>query len=210
MAEPPDARYGSGGRPLRVHVEHDLEGDRATLAATETHYLAHVLRLRRGHRLVLFNGRGSEREALLDELTRQSAVLTLGANLEPLPAPRLELCLLQGLPKADAMDWIVCVITRSNIVVAADILLVSAPIARPFNRAAFWLLTFTFVYYTLALGLRMYISGRPPVTNLYSSAVFIGWGCVLMGLIFELIYRIGIGNTVAAIAGSSTLKPSSS
>jgi ABC-type transport system involved in cytochrome c biogenesis permease subunit len=77
--------------------------------------------------------------------------------------------------------------------------------SRPFNRAAFWLLAFTFVYHTLALCLRMYISGRPPVTNLYSSAVFIGWGCVLFGLVFERIYRMGLGNTVAAIAGSSTL-----
>ena len=32
----------------------------------------------------------------------------------------------------------------------------------------------------MALVLRIYISGRPPVTNLYSSAVFIGWGCVLL------------------------------
>jgi ABC-type transport system involved in cytochrome c biogenesis permease subunit len=77
--------------------------------------------------------------------------------------------------------------------------------SRPLNRAAFWLLVFTFVYHTVGLCLRMYISGRPPVTNLYSSAVFIGWGCVLFGLIVERIYRIGLGNTVAAVAGSSTL-----
>jgi ABC-type transport system involved in cytochrome c biogenesis permease subunit len=77
--------------------------------------------------------------------------------------------------------------------------------SRSLNRAAFWLLVFTFVYHTIALCLRMYISGRPPVTNLYSSAVFIGWGCVLLGLIFERIYRLGLGNTVAAVAGASTL-----
>ncbi|HEX2473629.1 MAG TPA: cytochrome c biogenesis protein CcsA, partial [Lacipirellulaceae bacterium] len=75
----------------------------------------------------------------------------------------------------------------------------------PLNRAAFWLLVFTFVFHTGSLILRMYISGRPPVTNLYSSAVFIGWGCVLFGLVFELIYRMGIGNTIAAIAGVATL-----
>jgi len=51
----------------------------------------------------------------------------------------------------------------------------------------------------------MYISGRPPVTNLYSSAVFIGWGCVLIGLIFEPIFRLGIGNVLATIAGFATL-----
>ena len=30
----------------------------------------------------------------------------------------------------------------------------------------------------------MYIQGRPPVTNLYSSAVFVGWGAVLLGTIY--------------------------
>jgi ABC-type transport system involved in cytochrome c biogenesis permease subunit len=75
----------------------------------------------------------------------------------------------------------------------------------PLNRAAFWLLVCTFGYHTLALILRMYISGRPPVTNLYSSAVFIGWGCVLVGLILERVYRVGLGNTVAAVAGAKSL-----
>jgi ABC-type transport system involved in cytochrome c biogenesis permease subunit len=76
---------------------------------------------------------------------------------------------------------------------------------RPLNRAAFWLLVFTLVLHSLALLARIYISGRPPVTNLYSSAVFIGWGCVVLGLIIEIVYRMGIGNVIAAVAGFSTL-----
>ncbi|WP_397568491.1 cytochrome c biogenesis protein CcsA [Schlesneria sp. T3-172] len=76
---------------------------------------------------------------------------------------------------------------------------------RGFNRAAFYVLLVTLVVHTAAIVARLIISGRPPVTNLYSSAVFIGWGCVVMGLIFELIYRIGIGNLVAAAAGYATL-----
>jgi len=75
----------------------------------------------------------------------------------------------------------------------------------PLNRASFWLSAFTLVMHTLAIVGRIYISGRPPVTNLYSTAVFIGWGCVLMCLIFEMIFRIGIGNVVAGIAGFGTL-----
>jgi ABC-type transport system involved in cytochrome c biogenesis permease subunit len=35
--------------------------------------------------------------------------------------------------------------------------------------------------------------------------VFIGWGCVLLGLLFEIVYGIGIGNLVAAVAGYATL-----
>jgi ABC-type transport system involved in cytochrome c biogenesis permease subunit len=31
--------------------------------------------------------------------------------------------------------------------------------------------------------------------------VFIGWGCVALGLILERIYRLGIGNVVASVAG---------
>ena len=76
---------------------------------------------------------------------------------------------------------------------------------RPLQRAAFWLLVLTFTLHTIALLARMYISGRPPVTNLYSSAVFIGWGCVLLAIILELIYRMGIGTLVGSVVGFLTL-----
>jgi cytochrome c-type biogenesis protein CcsB len=36
---------------------------------------------------------------------------------------------------------------------------------------------------------RMQISGRPPVTNMYESVVFVAWGAVLFALIFEAVYR---------------------
>ena len=53
--------------------------------------------------------------------------------------------------------------------------------SQPLNRAAFLLILGTAIVHTLALIARIYISGRPPVTNLYSSAVFIGWGGVVIG-----------------------------
>jgi hypothetical protein len=53
--------------------------------------------------------------------------------------------------------------------------------------------------------LRVYISGRPPTTNLYATAVVIDWGCVLFGSIVELVFRNGSGNIVAAVAGFLTL-----
>lgn len=73
------------------------------------------------------------------------------------------------------------------------------------NRAAFWMIATTVVVHTVALIGRIYISGRPPVTNLYSSAVFIGWGCVGLGLLFELIYKRGVGNVMGAMTGLSSL-----
>lgn len=74
-----------------------------------------------------------------------------------------------------------------------------------FNRSAFWLQVLILSVHTFALIGRIYISGRPPVTNLYSSAVFIGWGCVVLGLTLEMIYRLGIGNLIASVAGYATL-----
>ncbi len=77
--------------------------------------------------------------------------------------------------------------------------------SKALSRAALWLICFTFLIHTFALLGRMYISGRPPVTNLYSSAVFIGWGMVLFGIVIDSIYRIGVGNIVASVAGFATL-----
>jgi ABC-type transport system involved in cytochrome c biogenesis permease subunit len=76
---------------------------------------------------------------------------------------------------------------------------------KPLGRAAFCLILLTLALHTFALVGRIYISGRPPVTNLYSSAVFIGWGAVILGVLLERIYRLGIGSAVAATAGVGTL-----
>jgi ABC-type transport system involved in cytochrome c biogenesis permease subunit len=68
-------------------------------------------------------------------------------------------------------------------------------------RAAFWLALLTLLFQSWALITRMYIQDRPPVTNLYSAAVWISWGCVLLGLTLEGLFRNGIGNIVAAVPG---------
>jgi ABC-type transport system involved in cytochrome c biogenesis permease subunit len=77
--------------------------------------------------------------------------------------------------------------------------------SRPLNRAAFWLLFLAFCLHSAALVGRMYISGRPPVTNLYSSAVFIGWCFAVAGLGLEAIFRLGVCNVVAAVGGALSL-----
>ena len=46
------------------------------------------------------------------------------------------------------------------------------------GRLAFRLMTLAFVLTTAGILARMWLEGRPPVTNLYSSALFIGWGSV--------------------------------
>jgi ABC-type transport system involved in cytochrome c biogenesis permease subunit len=51
----------------------------------------------------------------------------------------------------------------------------------------------------------MVLEGRPPVTNLYSSAIFIGWGTMVFGVVLERVFRLGLGSAAAAFAGFITL-----
>ena len=59
--------------------------------------------------------------------------------------------------------------------------------------------------HTLGLVSRVILQGRPPVTNLYSSAIFVGWAAVVVGIVLERIYRKGFGTAVAAAAGFASL-----
>ena len=54
--------------------------------------------------------------------------------------------------------------------------------------------------HTVGLAARCYLQGRPPVTNLYSSAVFVGWVAALLGLFAERVHRKGF-----AVAGGGAL-----
>jgi 16S rRNA (uracil1498-N3)-methyltransferase len=94
-------------RAPRLFLERDLSGDNLALDEREAHYLGHVLRLKRGDELVAFNGLGTERLASVATLQRRGAELELRATVDALPASRLELTLVQALPKSDAMDLIV-------------------------------------------------------------------------------------------------------
>ncbi|HEV2328969.1 MAG TPA: cytochrome c biogenesis protein CcsA [Verrucomicrobiae bacterium] len=72
------------------------------------------------------------------------------------------------------------------------------------RRSAFYLVGLAWIIHTFGLLFRMYLEGRPPVTNLYSSAIFIGWGAVILGMVLEKIFRDGVGCVVAAFSGFVT------
>jgi ABC-type transport system involved in cytochrome c biogenesis permease subunit len=76
---------------------------------------------------------------------------------------------------------------------------------RPLNRSAYYLLLLALAIHTFGMVSRMYLQERPPVTNLYSSAIFIGWGAVIVALILERIFRDGIGAACAGAIGFITL-----
>jgi ABC-type transport system involved in cytochrome c biogenesis permease subunit len=73
------------------------------------------------------------------------------------------------------------------------------------RRTAFMLVTVAFGLTTAGIATRMWLEARPPVTNLYSSALFVSWGAVALCVILEYAYRNSIGSVTAGIVGFAAL-----
>jgi len=73
------------------------------------------------------------------------------------------------------------------------------------GRSAFYLLGLSFVVMSAGIITRMWLEGRPPVTNLYSSALFVAWGAVGLCLILEKIHPRGLASAVGGIIGFAGL-----
>jgi ABC-type transport system involved in cytochrome c biogenesis permease subunit len=96
------------------------------------------------------------------------------------------------------------------ILFVAAFLLVLAYWVKPLEwdwtrKSAAGLVLLALVVHTTGLIYRMALEGRPPVTNLYSSAIFIGWGATILGLVLERFWRNSIGLVVSASIGFITL-----
>src|SRR5437773_11133494 len=76
------------------------------LKGPEAHDARDVLRLQRGGRGVVFNGRGHEITAEVTKVTREEILLRKihEARVPPLPC---RITLAQAMPKGKNMDWIV-------------------------------------------------------------------------------------------------------
>lgn len=98
-------------------------------------------------------------------------------------------------------------LTSSYLYVVAFLLAVFSWLKWPdsLGRAAFGLVAVAFVLATIGISTRMWLEARPPVTNLYSSALFVGWGAVGLCLVLEYFYRNAIGSAAAGIVGFASL-----
>ncbi len=125
-----------------------------------------------------------------------------GIQAYPIPGFRMRLVALErwmesNWPTGVAMVMYLMTLVLGLVYFAANL---------PRLREAVWgAIVLALLIHTLAIVCRIVITGRAPVINIYSSAVFIGWAAVLLGLVFERIFRYGIGNVVASTAGVLTL-----
>ncbi len=73
------------------------------------------------------------------------------------------------------------------------------------SRTAYLLLALAWIATTIGIATRMWLEGRPPVTNLYSSALFVGWGAVGLCVLLERLYRNALGAVAGGLIGFATL-----
>jgi ABC-type transport system involved in cytochrome c biogenesis permease subunit len=191
---------------LLSQINPEVHGAKANTGATQ---LRGILAAYSEGDAAKFNGRLAEYRKLVAERAaaerQYEADMVDAGHVSPRkPAERLDLQRVQFESWFNHFDpFVICLV----LYIIAFVLAAASWLgwAEGFNRSANWLLWFTFAVHTVGLVCRIYISGRPPVTNLYSSAVFIGWAAVLFALLFEVIYRLGIGNLLAAVMGIPTM-----
>jgi 16S rRNA (uracil1498-N3)-methyltransferase len=91
----------------RVYIAQPLQtGQDALLPEQAGEHIVRVLRLERGHPLILFNGDGREYDATLSSLARRAVsaeVIAVRAVDRESPLP---LTLAQGIARGEKMDWI--------------------------------------------------------------------------------------------------------
>ena len=82
------------------------EGAILELDEQSAHHLTHVLRLRPGAPVKVFDGQGHEHDATVHELHRARVTVELGTAVGSIPEPQLSITLAQGIPRGDRMDLI--------------------------------------------------------------------------------------------------------
>ncbi|MGD8808070.1 MAG: 16S rRNA (uracil(1498)-N(3))-methyltransferase [Gammaproteobacteria bacterium] len=97
----------SAQRSVRIYLNSSPADGQLALEPAEAHYLATVLRLRAGDEVTAFNGRGVEWNTRVRGLTRRAGLLEVLDTRSPLAESNLQLTLVQGVVKSEAMDTIV-------------------------------------------------------------------------------------------------------
>jgi 16S rRNA (uracil1498-N3)-methyltransferase len=95
-------------RLTRVYVDEDLAtGQRLTVDGSAGNHIVRVLRLRVGEELTVFNGRGGEYGAVIEEIHRDVVSVGVREHRDEGRESAFELTLAQGISRGERMDWVV-------------------------------------------------------------------------------------------------------
>jgi len=92
----------------RIHCDIRLgPGAQFTLAPEAAQHVSRALRLKVGDSVTVFDGRGGEYDAVLQRIDRGRVDVKVGAFRDVEREAAVTVGLVQGLPEADKMDWVV-------------------------------------------------------------------------------------------------------
>jgi 16S rRNA (uracil1498-N3)-methyltransferase len=95
-------------RLTRVHIDAELQtGRRLNVEGSAGNHIARVLRLRAGDALTLFNGQGGEYAGSIEEIRRDTVVVSVLERREVDRESPYQLTLAQGISRGERMDWVV-------------------------------------------------------------------------------------------------------
>jgi 16S rRNA (uracil1498-N3)-methyltransferase len=95
-------------RLTRVFIDADLQtGQRLTVEGNAGNHIVRVLRLRVGDTLTLFNGRGGEYGARIEEMHRDTVQVSVLEHRDDERESPFHLTLAQGISRGERMDWVV-------------------------------------------------------------------------------------------------------
>lgn len=92
-----------------------LLGNEVVIDESEAHHLLHVLRLKPGDRLSLFDGRGAEVDAIIARNTRREVFCTITSRNPAATARRSGLTVIAAPPKAERLKWMVEKLTEIGV-----------------------------------------------------------------------------------------------
>jgi 16S rRNA (uracil1498-N3)-methyltransferase len=93
--------------PRFLATDLDPASNTASLSAEETHHLIHVLRLRLGDEIAVFDGNGREYRARIERVSRDGASVHLLEEISAAQEPAVRLTLAQAVLKGDKMEDVV-------------------------------------------------------------------------------------------------------
>jgi len=92
----------------RIHCDQRLgPGAQFALAPEAAQHVGKALRLKAGDAITVFDGSGGEYEAAIQRIDKDRVDVKVGAWRDVDTEPVLHVGLIQGLPEADKMDWII-------------------------------------------------------------------------------------------------------
>jgi len=107
----------------------DISGDRIVLPEVEAHHVIHVLRLRAGADVTVFDGCGRQWRGRIHAVSRREVSVDLVETQMPLPEPSIVVTLAVGLLKGDQMSSVIRDATALGVCVIAPF--VSSHVALP-------------------------------------------------------------------------------